>query len=229
MRTKKEDVKPDLAAADHHLNAAKEADEDGSSLPSGAVSKTRKSEDPEPLGFLAQFDRMARITASIGVAGAAVIGVLQYIASNEDVRSERSLEVVREWKSDDMADRYTRVQDFVAQKLENTADELRALPDEARDRALINLGRVWVIQLRATGDPTGLERDIDQLTAFFAQMEVCIKADLCEAEVLKVYFAEEVLSFWAYFEGYALLRRKNNYGGYGTAVDRLVDRFERAN
>ena len=70
---------------------------------------------------------------------------------------------------------------------------------------------------------------IENLEQLRNLVDACIEAGLCEADVLRVYFAEEVLSFWAYFEGYAQLRRESNYAGYGTAVDRLVDRFERAN
>lgn len=82
--------------------------------------------------------------------------------------------------------------------------------------------------MRAEGGAESLiiEEDVDRLTLFFGQMETCISADLCNAEVLEAFFGSEARSFWQYFQGYAQLRREDNYAEYGAAVTDLVDRFE---
>ena len=196
--------------------------------PEGKKLPRRPPEPQETSGFLGGFEQVMRILASIGVAGAAIVGVVEYISSNEDVRRERSLAVVRDWQEDKLIDRYTELQTYVEDQLQNSTLPPASLPPEALARAYRNLGYNWMVDLRADGG-TGaqlVETHVDRLTLFFAQMEICIAAELCNGDVLNAYFHSEVTTFWQYFEGYAQLRREANYADYGRPVDELVARFE---
>ena len=188
----------------------------------------RPPEPEETGGFLGGFEQIMRILASIGVAGAAIVGVFEYISSNEDVRRERSLAVVRDWQEDKLIDRYTQLQSYVENQLQTSTLPPASLPPEVLARAYRNLGYNWMVDLRADGgaDAQAMETHVDRLTLFFAQMEICIAAELCNGDVLNAYFHSEVTTFWQYFEGYAQLRREANYADYGRPVDALVGRFQ---
>jgi hypothetical protein len=181
----------------------------------------------EAKAYLGVIEQLARIAASLGVAGAAIFGVIEYIASNEDIRRERSLSFVESWQDDGMIERYTRLQGFVEQRLHASELPPPTLPQDALARAYQNLGYAWVLNLRAVPGPESVltETDIDRLTLFFSQMEICVASDLCNARVLAAYFTTEVTSFWQYFQGYARLRREANYTNYGIHVTALVARF----
>jgi len=201
--------------------AAREEEEDERSL-------RRPPEPIEGKGLWAHVEQGARIAASIGVAGAAIFGVIEYNAANEDVRRERSMGFVEAWQNARQIDRYTRVQAFVEDKLNSGTAPLATMPPEALTRSYANLGYNWIVDLREQGGTVtkGIEADVDRLTLFFSQMEICVASDLCNASVLEAYFESEVVSFWRYFQGYAKLRREANYEGYGKSVNDLVDRFK---
>ncbi len=172
-------------------------------------------------------EQFARMFASVGVVTAAGLGLWEYKTSNDDVRRERSLEIVRDWQSEQQIDRYTRVQSFVEQRLATSDAISTSLPPEALEKAYSNLGYRWTTFLRASDGPGArqTEEDIDRLTLYFGQMEICISSGLCDAAVLRAYFESEVVTFWRYFSGYATLRREANYSGYGAPVEELVARF----
>lgn len=195
---------------------------------------TRRPMDPvkdssDRVSLLTRAEQVMRIAASLGVATAAILAVIEYSNANEDNRRERALEIVRDWQTEANTDRYTAVQEFVEAKV--TEPALQASLGQLSERALAdaqtNLGRAWTTTLRNSSEPAeqALERDIDRLMLFFAQMEICISSQLCNAEVLQAYFELEVSSFWKYFKGYAELRQDANYEGYGEPVERLVTRF----
>lgn len=186
------------------------------------------AEPREAKRFWSGFEQIAHIAASIGVAGAAIIGVIEYTSNNEDVRRERSLGVVRDWQEDKLIDRYTRLQSYVEERLKTSTLPPVSLPPEALAQAYRNLGYNWILDQRADGGAVAqaVETDVDRMTMFFVQMEICIASDLCNAEVLNAYFYSEVTTFWQYFQGYARLRREANYADYGSQVNELVDRFK---
>lgn len=187
----------------------------------------RPVEPREGNGRLGGLEQIARIAASIGVAGAAIIGVIEYISNNEDIRRERSFAVVHDWQDDELVERYTRLQAYVEEQLATSTLPPASLPPPALAQAYRNLGYNWMLDLRADGgtDAQAVETDVDRLTLFFVQMEICIASDLCNADVLNAYFHSEVITFWQYFQGYARLRREANYAEYGRPIDKLVTRF----
>lgn len=197
--------------------------------------KTRRPVEPAKDGadrssLLTRAEQVMRIAASIGVATAAMVAVSEYISANDDKRAERSLEIVRDWQTGAHTNRYTAVQEFVEAKVTEPALQasLAQLSDAALADAQSNLGKAWTAALRSSSDPAdrAIERDIDRLMLFFAQMQICVKAELCDEVVLKAYFDLEVSTFWRYFSGYAELRQEANYEGYGEPVRLLVEEFE---
>ena len=205
-----------------------DADEESRVPPTRRPVEPRKDSAEKPT-VLTRAEQVMRIAASLGVAAAAILGVIEYSNANEDNRRERSLEIVRDWQTETNINRYTAVQEFVESKVTEPAlkRQLAELPPEALPDAQANLGRAWPAARRdsANADDRRMERDIDRLMLFFAQMEICISSNLCNAEVLRAYFDLEVSSFWTYFKGYADLRQGANYEGYGDPVARLVARF----
>lgn len=172
-------------------------------------------------------DKSARFFGSLGVAAAALIAAAEYVNSNSDKRSERSLEIVRSWQKDGVDQQYNKVRDFVAERFQPMRPVIAALPnDAARAAAFPNLGQTWLEQARAELDPQGIEDSVDKLILFFSQMEVCITAGLCDTRVLRLYFHAEVSSFWQYFSLYADDRQQEGYDDYGSQVERLLTRFD---
>ncbi|WP_299828211.1 hypothetical protein [uncultured Roseobacter sp.] len=206
----------------------RDVDEEGHAPPTRRPIEPGK-DNAERSTLLTRAEQLMRIAASLGVAAAAILGVIEYSNANEDNRRERSLEIVRDWQAETNVQRYTSVQEFVESKVTEPTlkAQLQVLSPEALPDAQANLGRAWTAALRDSSAPQDrqIERDIDRLMLFFAQMEICIASELCNAEVLRAYFDLEVSSFWTYFKGYAELRQSANYQGYGDPVARLVERF----
>lgn len=185
-------------------------------------------EDEEEEGLLSRLERLIRSSASLGVVVAAGLGVWQYYEANQEVKRERALEIVKDWNNSGYIDRFSKLQEFVETRVSTTRMPPAEIGEAAMRVALGNLGYGWSQELLAQDQDSSARavlRDIDRLTLFFAQMEICVQAKLCDAEVLHAYFSTEVSSFWAYFQGYARLRREANYSRYGDPVDRLLERF----
>lgn len=220
----------DEMAADVVLDV--EADADDGSETEEFDRPPRRPDEPQkpeaPKSFFERFERFTRIYASVGVGTAAILGFFQYSAANEDVKRERSLEFVQNWQEDKLIERYTHLQVFVEDKLRDTDPLPLEIDDAATEVMLTNLGYTWSSQLRSTDTPGAkkIENDIDRLTLFFSQMEICAESGLCNESVLEAYFGTEVVSFWQYFSGYAKVRQEDNYIGYGSQVSELVQRFK---
>lgn len=174
-------------------------------------------------------ERVTRVAASIGVAGAAIFSAMQYFAVNQSARAERSMTYVTQWQEDKIDDHFAAVQVYVEERMKPIGNSLAALDQEALDAALGNLGTLWLTENRAGPDPDALEDHLDQLTLFFGQFEICLQAKLCDKKVLYRYFNSEVDSFWTYFSHYAVLRRQDGYVNYGVGVDALVITFDKLN
>lgn len=182
---------------------------------------------PSRADIWTRLERLLKAAGSLGVALAAGIAVMQYIAANHEQRSERSLDLVKAWQEQELDKDFEAVRVFVEPRHSASGGSIAAFSGEMLAAARVNLARTWLLQNRASETPVAIEPSLDNLTLFFSQMEVCIRANLCDETVLRLYFASEVLSFWAYFEAYALLRREANYEAYGESVDALVARFEK--
>lgn len=221
------DPAPDL---ERHRDSAEDHDVDDDARP----ASVRRPAEPgktsaDRVTLSTRVEQYTRIAASLGVALAAITGAYQYVEANEDNRRERSLEIVRNWQSETNIERYTAIQAFVEGKVNEPTlkAQLQVLSPDALPDAQANLGRAWTAALRDSDAPEDkrIERHIDRLMLFFAQMEICIDSELCNAKVLRDYFELEVSTFWTYFKGYAELRQRASYQGYGDPVARLVERF----
>ena len=185
----------------------------------------KKQTAREASAFWVKFEQVTKILASLGVTAAAVITALQYIYANEGIRSERSLQFVQQWQTQELDKNFVEVQVFVEDRLKTVGSDLSKLEGPALKQALKNLGRAWLVENRNSAVPDDIEVHLDKLTLFFSQIEICVAADLCDASVVKSYFYSEVDSFWNYFSAYAELRRDAGYQEYGASVDGLVKRF----
>lgn len=199
--------------------------------------------------FWKKAERATRVAAGFAGALAALIAALQYMQAYDIQRSERSLDFVKEWQSRELDDDFAVVQVFVEERLSPIKASLDVLEPPAQKIAVKNLARKWLLENRkrlseqagagasvqlagmaAPGQQPSLEIEdsVDNLVQFFSQMQICIKASICDEDVLRQFFSSEVSSFWSYFSAYAVLRQEAGYNDYGAAVDQLVAKFEAA-
>ena len=168
-----------------------------------------------------------RIFANLAIAIAALVGVWQYIEVNRELKRERSLEYVRTWENGSWIEQYAELQNFLEDRIIEAgplASQVASLPPEAQRVALRNFGERLSTKLH-NGEFEGsdnVENTIHRITLYFGQIGICVSASLCDKQVIQAYLGDEIVSFWTYFEGYAIFRRNNNYANYGYAVNDLV-------
>ncbi len=181
----------------------------------------------QPTNPWLKVERIVRLLASLGVLAVAAMAFLEYRNSNADLKRNRSLVMVSEWNDKGFTEKFRRVATFVESKRKNGELVPKDLPENMQFEGKKNLGKKWAQEIRSRADFANkrLDDDIDTITLFFSRMEICAAAQLCDREVLKAYFQTEVISFWAYFRGYAKQRQIDGYSAYGSLVDRLYASF----
>ena len=97
---------------------------------SGDVLDGEDDDDDGPLNLL---ERLIRSGASLGVFVAAALGVWQYYEANQEIKRERSLEIVKDWNEGGYIDRFSKLQEFVETRVSTT----RMPPPEIGEQSAI--------------------------------------------------------------------------------------------
>lgn len=177
---------------------------------------------------LERIERVFRIAGFMGVTASAILASWQYVESQAKEARAQSLGYIVQWQTGPEKEAFLRVR----QRLHDLTDTSNVVAtssqpeDVRRAQSQIGHGLIGMVQSERNLDlPHNLENDIETLVDFYSQLEFCIRANICESNILSDYFATDVNDFWAYTEPYAMYRRQNLYPTFGEAVQSLSAQF----
>jgi hypothetical protein len=152
-----------------------------------------------------------------------IVGGYEYFSRQQSVRVEKSLALVDEWETGGHRQAYQRINDLIWPLYLESAEAIRALGDDAAQRALIygNLGET--VTGRDDDFSSAADRDVDQVFYFFERAGLCANERICDYDVIDTFLGEEARTFWLYFARYAERRQALGYARYGAWTERLAE------
>lgn len=177
---------------------------------------------------LERIERVFRIAGFMGVTASAMLASWQYVESQAKEARAQSLGYIVQWQTGPQKEAFLRIRQRLHDLAETRQFTAQSGSAEHMRAAQIMIGH-RIVQIaqseRNLDQPYNLDRDIETLVDFYSQLEFCIRANICEADLLRDYFSSDVNDFWSYMEPYAMYRRDNLYPKFGEAVASLNDQF----
>lgn len=168
-----------------------------------------------------------RVLSLIAIAISAMVSALNFYQGYLDKKKERSVALMSAWQSSGERDTYARLGEALIPVIRSAGPIPSNLPQQARHLARRQIGVKLIEELEA-GDKAVFEEvasQIDKIFLFFSEVEFCLRANLCDENLLKEYFKADVIVFWDYFQAYATGKRAGLYPTYGEAVETLAINF----
>lgn len=167
------------------------------------------------------FPAIASILASFSI----IVGVLTYIESSEAEKRKLSLDYVEQWENKGHSEQYF---DVLKLAYEYQHQHVDTFVDEKRLGALKQkVGLAWLENSNESPLFNDNKLKVQKLISFFGKVETCMVADLCDQEVLTLFFEEPAFEFWQYYKGYAYAMRDKSFINYGQKAEdfckRVVD------
>lgn len=177
---------------------------------------------------LERIERIFRIAGFMGVTASALLASWQYVESQAKEARAQSLGYIVQWQTGLEKEAFLRIRQRLHDLTEvsgvvassNSPEDLRLAQTAIGHRIVEE-----ALNERDQAKPHSLDRDIETLVDFYSQLEFCIRADICESDILKEYFSTDVNDFWSYIQPYAHHRRVNLYPTFGNAVASLNAQF----
>lgn len=195
--------------------------------PPGRRKGTSASEEAEKRTLLERAEKVFRIFSLAAISISVALAVYQFREGRIDERKERSVGLMSRWQGSEERRAYTRLSQALEIRLEDTGMVLGQVTPGALSQIKYNIGRSlikdWSID---DGDYQSWSDDIEMIFNFYGEVEFCIRAELCDIELLTAYFGGEAESFWEYFRSYAEDQRASFYPSYGSALESLIRSFE---
>jgi hypothetical protein len=214
------------------LDASEDSDEnsEGVEAPLGGRSVAVKPGGDTPKR-LQSLESVFRIVSLAAISASAVIAAYQFYLERVDAKREQSRNLMLSWQSADARESYALLRGELEEALEDQGPIPANIPETAFDDIKYNIGRTIVENWRSGPEDEYVtwSQHVNKVYEFYTEVEFCIQAKLCVEDLLKAYFAEEVVSFWDYFEYFAESQREALYPNYGCSVESLVYQFNEEN
>lgn len=136
------------------------------------------------------------------MVSAAIFGVLEYIDHKQGVRVQRSLDYVERYNND----LYLQLRNRLAEVLEQESKILvktlvdDSLTDEQIQRKYFNFINEMI-------DKHKLKPDLRRLLGFHEEVVLCVKAELCDADVVRSFFTVDAQELFRGFYPYVCDQR----------------------
>ena len=135
---------------------------------------------------------------------AGVYSVVEYIEHKKSVKVERSLSYVQDYRGGDVADAKLSLNQVLA---DNQGALQQVLSDKYDNEEALNNAYNKLI-LKMTGKPT-TQRNIEIIFSFFEEVTICVEKELCDKEVIQLFFNNDAKSlFNSYYPYVCSLRRQ---------------------
>jgi hypothetical protein len=178
--------------------------------------------------ILNRLEAISKILLIIGTFAGGFWAIREYFDKKHDARVAETLGYVRRFSSDPLL----AAQTHIGMAWYSVKDVLRTLeetpvssPEEfaSRKRQLVmTVVDKSVVPLSSSANQKGLVSDLDLLVGFFAELQVCIDTQLCDASVAKKYFQPYAMRLYCVHEPFIVWKTKAYSQGYGDELKKLA-------
>lgn len=160
-----------------------------------------------------------RFTIILGAA----FTVYQYLASREQTRVQRTLELVELWEKPEYQDAQRAVKQRLSDLNEKYAGLLGANPSEKE--LAVYYDRIGLEALTDGGGTMPLAEfsgQFDRVVYFLNRVAFCVQGDICSQHIADAYFRDYAASFWQYFAGYIAKQRKAGASSFARPIEEYL-------
>ena len=192
-----------------------------------ALSEGEKSDPPPRARLIERVQPWVEVFSKLATAAVLFLAFAQYYSAGQDQKRERALALVDQWTEGEYPDRLAAISSYFQAKWAVAKTEINALPDQSEDvraHAERNAEQsIFQALAEPDDDPSkAVRRDIDLLLRFFAQAEICVSAQLCDAGVAGSYFLVEARSMQTELATLFQIMRSGAAPTYGKALDDFI-------
>jgi hypothetical protein len=151
----------------------------------------------------------------------AVFSIYQYLATRDETRVERTLQLVDLWEKPE----YQAAQKAVMLRVQALIDQAtrEVAPNTPEDIAILQ--RQAGLNALTAGDAATLSqlRDhFERIVYFLNRLASCVEEELCSRKIADSYFRDYAVSFWSYFSDYVQHQRREGFLTYAEPIERYV-------
>mgnify|MGYP001329860009 FL=1 len=169
--------------------------------------------------FYAWSGLLVRITIVLG----ALFTVYQFLATREQARVQRTLELVELWEKAEYQDAQRAIKQRLAALNEQYAGLLGANPSEKE--MAVYYERIGLEAMTSDGGAMPLADftdKFDRIVYFLNRVAFCVEGDICSKDIADAYFRDYAASFWQYFSGYVARQRKAGSATYAQPIENYL-------
>jgi hypothetical protein len=178
--------------------------------------------------ILDRLEAISKILLIIGTIAGGFWAIREYFDKKHDARVAETLGYVRRFSSDPPLAAQTRigmawysVKDALRTLEETPVSSAQEFVDRKRQLVMMVVEKS-VVPVSASTNQKGLVSDLDLLVGFFAELQVCIEAQLCDTPVAKKYFQPYAVRLYCVHEPFIVWKSKAYSQDYGDELKKLA-------
>lgn len=155
--------------------------------------------------------------------GGTLFSVYQYMSARQELRVERTLQLVELWERPEYQDAQKAVKIRLAGLNEKYKDLLGKSPTQKE--LDVYYEKIGIEALNADGGTQALpdfQDQFDRVVYFLNRVSFCVDGHICDRDIADAYFQDYASSFWRYFHGYVAKQRKGGSTTYAAAIEKYV-------
>ena len=197
------------------------------------AAASQDDSDASPAEGQGRFGQLRRLTGvldvglKLGTVVVAVLAVLEYGNIKQAKRQESSFQIVSDWDELGYAQRHIRVRNAFDTQRVRVARQVENLDIALHEKAWENAKANFFSRLLDPPDKGAMDlrNDIDSLFAFYARVDSCISARICDGQIAKAFLGPEVSSFVRVTEPFIAALRAGSVKDYGMGAENLASVF----
>jgi hypothetical protein len=152
-----------------------------------------------------------------------VFSVYQYLMARQELKVERTLQLVELWERPEYQDAYKAVRARIAALAERHKDLIGSNPTETERYVYMSKLGEEAFKPNAGEMPLPeFQERFDRLVYFLNRVSFCVDGRLCDRDIADTYFRDYAQSFWRYFRGYVEYQRRAGSPTYAAAIEKYV-------
>lgn len=196
-------------------------------VPEGASATPGSSEWTENLFREGDWRVSANAWAGFGLRLLLICGTLfsvyQYMMARQELRVERTLQLVELWERSEYQDAQKALKARLAGVFQDNPNPFGA--DATQKELDVYYDKIGLTVLSPKGGDMPLpefQDHFDRLVYFLNRVSFCVERNICDREVADAYFQDFAASFWRYFHGYVAKQRRDGAPTYAAAIEKYV-------
>lgn len=153
----------------------------------------------------------------------AIFTVYQFLATREQARVQRTLELVELWEKSEYQDAQRALKQRLSGLNEKYASLIGANPSEKE--LAVYYDRIGLEALTENGGAMPLaefSEQFDRIVYFLNRVSFCVEGAICSKQIADAYFRDYAASFWQYFAGYIERQRKAGASSYARPIEEYL-------